>query len=59
MDILKRLQSLHQQQYPLTVEWQYVSYDEDMLEAGMEWSKMIDAPFEFVSIESTGPNGKV
>jgi hypothetical protein len=58
MDILKRLQSLHQLKYPLTIEWQYVAYDEDMLEAGQEWSKLIDAPFEFVAVEDDAPGGR-
>jgi hypothetical protein len=49
MDILKRIKSLHQQKFPVTIDWQYVAYDEDMLEAGKEWSKLIDAPFQFVS----------
>ena len=49
MDILRKLQDLHKHKFDVVVEWHYVSYDEDMLEAGQEWAKLIHIPFEYIS----------
>lgn len=49
MDILKKIEGLHAQKYPVDIEWDYDKMDEDMLEAGQEWAKQVNVPFRFVS----------
>ncbi len=49
MDILYKLEELHKQGYKVKVIWYYPEDDEDMQETGMEYSELIELPFELKS----------
>ena len=51
LDIFKILSSVHSQGMNIRVKWLYEADDEDMLEVGMEMSRMSKLPFEYVKIE--------
>jgi len=51
LDIFKILSNVHSQGINILVKWVYESDDEDMLEVGMEMSRMSKLPFEYVKIE--------
>lgn len=51
LDVLKRAETLHRKDgVEVLVEWQYEEEDEDMLEAGRDYSAMVDLPFELVEV---------
>lgn len=51
LDVLKRAESLHGANgCKVKIEWQYEEQDEDMLEAGKDYSAMVDVPFELVEV---------
>ena len=49
LDILTRLEDMIADGHKVLVRWQYLEEDEDMMEAGQEYSEMVDVPFEMVS----------
>ncbi len=51
LDILKQLNTCNSNGCPVKIKWSYDSLDEDMKESGEEFSKLIEVPFEFLSIE--------
>ncbi|MCK5135990.1 MAG: DUF1987 domain-containing protein [Bacteroidales bacterium] len=51
LDIFKILSNVHSQGINIQVKWLYEADDEDMLEVGMEMSRMSKLPFEYVKIE--------
>ncbi|MEX1189750.1 MAG: DUF1987 domain-containing protein [Bacteroidia bacterium] len=52
LDILKKLQTLHQNNRTVAkVLWYYEEDDEDMLEAGEDYQAIIRVPFEMIKIE--------
>jgi uncharacterized protein YkuJ len=48
LDILMRLEDLHNDGKNITVEWHYEEDDEDMQEAGEEYSEIVEVPFKFI-----------
>jgi hypothetical protein len=48
LDILMRLEELHEDGKNITVEWHYEEDDEDMQEAGEEYSEIVEVPFKFI-----------
>ena len=51
LDILMRLENLHNDgKTKVTVEWHHDEDDEDMQEAGEEYSEIVEVPFKFVAI---------
>jgi hypothetical protein len=50
MDILKKIEKLYDQDYPLEIEWHHDSFDEDMLDAGKEFGKLVKVPLNFISL---------
>ena len=46
LDIFTKLENLIQSGKKVVIEWYYSEDDEDMLEAGEEYSELIDVPFE-------------
>ena len=49
LDILTILEKIHADGNEVTVNWYYPVYDEDMMEAGEEYSEMVDLPFNHIS----------
>ena len=49
LDILMKLESLHENGNEVLVKWHYPEDDEDMEEAGEEYSDIVDVPFEQIS----------
>ena len=51
LDILMRLENLNNDgKSKVTVEWHHDEDDEDMQEAGEEYSEIVEVPFKFVAI---------
>ena len=51
LDIYKILSSIHSDGKDILVKWHYEEDDVDMLEVGMEMSRMSKLPFEYIKIE--------
>src|SRR4051812_1036829 len=51
LDILKQLNNCNSGGNSVKIKWSYDSLDEDMKESGEEFSKLIEVPFEFISID--------
>lgn len=51
LDILMKLEELSENDIDIKVEWHYEEEDEDMEEAGEEYSDIVEVPFEMVSYE--------
>ncbi len=49
LDILTRFEEMIEEGHEVMVRWHYPEEDEDMLEAGEEYSEMVDVPFEMIS----------
>lgn len=49
LELLELLNKLHQNGGNVRVEWSYHEDDEDMEEAGADYSDMLDLPFELIS----------
>jgi len=49
LDILMRLEDLHEKGHEVLIRWHYPEDDEDMAEAGEEYADIVDVPFEKVS----------
>lgn len=52
LDILMKLEELHEKGYDVLVRWHYPEDDEDMAEAGEEYAEIVDVPFEKVAYSS-------
>ncbi len=48
LDILTILEKMNQDGNTVIVKWYYSENDEDMRDAGIEYSEMVDVPFEHV-----------
>lgn len=51
LDILTVLEEIHSSGNPVIIKWYYPEDDEDMQEAGEEYSDIIDLPFEHIPYE--------
>jgi len=51
LDILMKLEELSEDGADIKVEWHYEEEDEDMEEAGEEYSDIVEVPFEMVPYE--------
>lgn len=49
LDILIRLEEMHADGKDIVVHWFYDADDEDMMEAGEEYSEIVEVPFEIKS----------
>lgn len=49
LDILLRLEQLHEDGHEVLIRWHYPDDDEDMEEAGEEYADIVEVPFEQVS----------
>jgi hypothetical protein len=50
LDILMKLEELHNAGKEVLVKWHYAEDDEDMKEAGEEYADIVDVPFEQIAI---------
>jgi hypothetical protein len=48
LDILMKLEEIHEAGHDVLIRWHYPEDDEDMEEAGEEYSDIVDVPFEQV-----------
>lgn len=48
LDILMKLEAMHEDGKEVLVKWHYPEDDEDMAEAGEEYADIVDVPFEQV-----------
>lgn len=48
-DLLIQLDDLYIEGHKVQIKWQYPEMDEDILQAGKEFSEMLEVPFEFKS----------
>jgi hypothetical protein len=49
LDILLKLEDIHEDGHEVLVKWHYPDDDEDMEEAGQEYADIVEVPFEQVS----------
>jgi hypothetical protein len=49
LDILMKLEEMHEKGYDVLIRWHYPEDDEDMEEAGEEYADIVDVPFEQVA----------
>ena len=52
LDILMKLEEIHEAGHDVLIRWHYPEDDEDMEAAGEEYSDIVDVPFEQVSYSS-------
>jgi len=52
LDVMMKLESLHESGKEVLVKWFYPNDDEDMKEAGAEYADIVDIPFEQVGYNS-------
>lgn len=50
-DVLKRLSKMAENDIDLTINWYFEEDDEDMMEAGEDYSDLLDLDFNFIEIE--------
>lgn len=48
LDILLRLEEIHNAGKKIAIAWKFDSDDEDMKEAGEEYSEIVEIPFQFL-----------
>ena len=48
LDLLMKLEGMHDNGKNITIKWYYPSDDEDMMEAGEEYSDIVNVPIELV-----------
>ena len=48
LDILMKLEAMHDAGKNITINWNYPSDDEDMEEAGKEYSEIVSVPIELI-----------
>lgn len=50
LDVLMKLEDMHNEGKSVLVKWYYAADDEDMMEAGEEYADIVDVPFEQISL---------
>ena len=51
LDIMMKLEEIHNGGNNVTIKWNYPSDDEDMMEAGEEYADIVDVPIELVEAD--------
>ena len=51
LDILMKLEAMHDDGVKITIKWHYPSDDEDMKEAGEEYADIVEVPIELVEYD--------
>lgn len=49
LDILMKLEEMHEKGQDVLIRWHYPEDDEDMAEAGEEYADIVDVPFEQIA----------
>ena len=49
LEVFERIKVLHEAGSNVVIEWHYHEDDEDMYDAGQDYSDMVGVPFEFIS----------
>lgn len=49
-DVLKEIKALKEKGTNIRVRWYYDQYDEDMMEAGEDYSSLLDIPFSIIEL---------
>lgn len=50
LDILKRIDKLDDKGFDVLIKWYYDEDDEDMMEAGEDYSDLLESPFELLAM---------
>lgn len=50
LDILMIFEGIHENGHLVKIRWFYPEYDEDMRDAGVEYSEMVEVPFEHIRL---------
>ncbi len=53
LEILNVLDAIYKKDKKVTISWNYLEIDEDMQEAGEEYSELVSLPFEYHALEET------
>ena len=48
LDIMMKLEGIHNDGKSISIKWHYPSDDEDMMEAGEEYADIVDIPIELI-----------
>ena len=51
LEILNILDSIYKTGKKVTISWNYLEIDEDMLDAGEEYAELVSLPFEYHALE--------
>ncbi len=51
LDVFKKLETIHENDNSVIVNWYYEEDDEDMLEAGEDYQSILKIPFKMIEIE--------
>lgn len=51
LEILNLLDSIYKTGKKVSVTWNYLQIDDDMLEAGEEYAELVSLPFEYIALE--------
>lgn len=49
LEVFERIKALQDANHDVIIEWHYHEDDEDMYDAGQDYSDMVGVPFEFIS----------
>ena len=49
LKLLEKFRDIHRSGYDVEVHWHYMEDDEDMIEAGEDYSENIKVPFKFIA----------
>jgi hypothetical protein len=52
LDILMKLEEMHEEDKEVLVKWYFPDDDEDMEEAGEEYADIVEVPIELISYEA-------
>ena len=52
LEIFEILKDIHDKGNDVCIEWNYLEDDEDMEDAGQDYSEIVEVPFKFVSYQS-------
>jgi len=51
LEIMNVLDAIYKQGKKVTVSWNYLEIDDDMLDAGEEYAELVSVPFEYIALQ--------
>lgn len=51
LELIQLMNRLYKKGHKVKIIWHYLEVDDDMLDAGKEFSEMVEVPFEFIPFE--------